>query len=100
MKQFYSVHLPTRIDLLGAALPAGAPLAVGLALHPPACCGGADGWEEGVLEGGHCWGYQERYKEAEGSSTEMQRTCRMFTISWCMLDTHLNIARRAKANVV
>ena len=75
-------------------------MAVGLALHPPACCGGADGWEEGVLEGGHCWGYQERYKEAEGSSTEMQRICRMFTISWCMLDTHLNIARRAKANVV
>ena len=67
----YSVHLPTRIDLLGAALPAGAPLAVGLALHPPSCYGGAVGLEEGVLEGGHCGGYQEWYKEAEGSSTEL-----------------------------
>jgi hypothetical protein len=45
----YSADLPTRIDLLGAALPAGAPLAVGLALHQRACCSGAYCWEEGVM---------------------------------------------------
>ena len=43
--------LPTRIDLLGAALPAGTPLAVHLDLHPVPCCGGAVGGQEVVLEG-------------------------------------------------
>jgi hypothetical protein len=46
-KLFLSADLPTRIDLIGAALPVGAPLAVGLALHPPACCGGFGGRSAG-----------------------------------------------------
>ena len=59
-------YLPTRIDLLGAALSAGAPLAVHLALHPVPCCGGAVSGQEGVLECGHCWLYQEWDQEAKG----------------------------------
>ena len=96
--------LPTRIDLLGAALPAGTPLAVHLALHPVPCCGGAVGGQEGVLEGGHCWLYQEWDQEAKGGSAVIRRGVNIRYVKetrkvviWL---GYLNIATSAHAKVV
>ena len=55
---------------LGAALPAGAPVALVLALQPLPGQGGAGGLKELVLQGRHGRLYHQGNQETEGRSTE------------------------------
>ena len=55
---------------LGAALPAGAPVALVLPLQPLPGQGGAGGLQELVLDRRHCRLYHQGNQETESRSTE------------------------------
>ena len=62
--------LPAGEYLLGAALPARAPVALVLPLQPLPGGGGAGGLQELVLDGGDGWLDDQGHQEAEGGGTE------------------------------
>ena len=62
--------LPAVKYFLGAALPAGAPVALVLPLQPLAGEGGAGGLQELVLDGGDRGLYHQGNQETESRSTE------------------------------
>ena len=70
LKIYQPTDLPAVKYFLGAALPAGAPVALVLPLQPLPGEGGAGGLQELVLDGGHGRLYHQGNQETEGRRTE------------------------------